>query len=345
MKTIWIDICHPPQAVFYVPIVRALKQRGYTILVTVQENRESFELLNNAGIPFVPAGKKFGRNRILKTWGLLRRSIDLWQIVQSKKIWIGVSQGSPYQIVVCRVLKIPNVAIGDNEHTDWFFAKFSGKLILPEAIPVWAIRVPVNRVHRLKGLKEEAYLNDFVPDPYFIRKQGWNASWVIATLRPPARQAQYHHAFTETLFHLLVAKLMSVKNVRIVFLARSRADVESLLDRFPGIRRRLIVPERVLDGLNLLYHSDAVFSGGGTMSREAALLGIPAYSYFQGISLAVDRSLVRKGKLRMIRNENDIANLSLKKRGPVKPLESVEKPLAETIVEEILSVHQGKRPS
>jgi predicted glycosyltransferase len=322
VKTIWIDICHPPQAVFYVPIVRALKQRGYTILVTVQENRESFELLNNAGIPFVPAGKKFGRNRILKTWGLLRRSIDL-----------------------CRVLKIPNVAIGDNEHTDWFFAKFSGKLILPEAIPVWAIRVPVNRVHRLKGLKEEAYLNDFVPDPYFIRKQGWNASWVIATLRPPARQAQYHHAFTETLFHLLVAKLMSVKNVRIVFLAGSRADVESLLDRFPGIRRRLIVPERVLDGLNLLYHSDAVFSGGGTMSREAALLGIPAYSYFQGISLAVDRSLVRKGKLRMIRNENDIANLSLKKRGPVKPLESVEKPLAETIVEEILSVHQGKRPS
>ncbi len=117
MKTIWIDICHPPQAVFYIPIVRALKQRGYTILVTVQENRESFELLNNAGVPFVPAGRKFGRNKILKTWGLLRRSIQLLQIVKSKKIWIAVSQGSPYQIVVCSLSPMATFGIFNIRHT------------------------------------------------------------------------------------------------------------------------------------------------------------------------------------------------------------------------------------
>jgi predicted glycosyltransferase len=342
MKTIWIDICHPPQAVFYIPIALILKRKGYALLITVQENQESFALLKNAGLDFIPAGKKYGRNRFLKSWGLLERSIKLSNIVRSARIWIGVSQGSPYQIVVCRILGIPNVAVGDNEHTDWFFVKFAQKLILPEAIPEWAIRVPMNRVYRLKGLKEEAYLSGFIPDPLFPAKQGWKSSFLYVTLRPPARQAQYHHAFTENFFNLLVSRLLAIKNLCIVFLPRSQSDTETLFGRFPGIGSRLVVPDKVVDGLNLVYHSDAVFSGGGTMSREAALLGVPAYSYFQGNSLAVDRYLIRKGRLHWIRNESDIEKLNVKKRNRFRQMTSVGNPLIGTIVEEILSVRIRK---
>ena len=34
--------------------------------------------------------------------------------------------------------------------------------------------------------------------------------------------------------------------------------------------------------MNLLYHSDLVISGGGTMNREAAALGIPTVTIFKG---------------------------------------------------------------
>jgi uncharacterized protein len=345
MKTIWIDICHPPQAVFYIPIARRFRETGYALLITVQENRESFALLQKAGLAFVPVGKKYGRNKLLKAWGLCQRSFRLWSIVKSKRIWIGVSQGSPYQIVVCRMMGIPSVAIGDNEHTDWFFAKWVQKLILPAAIPEWDIHVPIPRVYRFQGLKEEIYLDGFRPDPRFTAKLGWKPSVLRVILRPPAMQAQYHHPLTAALFDALVKRLLSFPGLQIVFLPRIGEDVESLIRRFPGIRSRMVVPDTVVDGLNLIYHSDAVFSGGGTMSREAAILGVPAYSYFQGISLAVDRFLIERKKLVWIGSEKDITELQIRRQLKNRKAAAIHNRLTEILVNEILKVRERKSPS
>ena len=40
--------------------------------------------------------------------------------------------------------------------------------------------------------------------------------------------------------------------------------------------RKIIIPEHVVDGLNLIWLSDLVVSGGGTMNREAAALVFPS---------------------------------------------------------------------
>jgi len=45
---------------------------------------------------------------------------------------------------------------------------------------------------------------------------------------------------------------------------------------------RILIPEHVIDGLNIIWYSDFVISGGGTMNREAAALGVPVYSIFRG---------------------------------------------------------------
>jgi len=49
-----------------------------------------------------------------------------------------------------------------------------------------------------------------------------------------------------------------------------------------------------------------VISGGGTMNREAAALGVPVYSIFRGTIGAVDQYLVRQGKLVLIENTRDV---------------------------------------
>ena len=69
---------------------------------------------------------------------------------------------------------------------------------------------------------------------------------------------------------------------------------------------KIIIPEDVVNGLNLIWHSDLVVSGGGTMNREAAALNVPVYSIFRGKIGAVDRYLEKTGRLTLIEKPEDV---------------------------------------
>ena len=89
---------------------------------------------------------------------------------------------------------------------------------------------------------------------------------------------------------------------------------------------KIAIPEQVVDGLNLIWHSDLVISGGGTMNREAAALGVPVYSIFRGTLGAVDKYLAERGRLVMIQTEGDVESkidLVKRPRGLVKTLVTV----------------------
>jgi uncharacterized protein len=56
-----------------------------------------------------------------------------------------------------------------------------------------------------------------------------------------------------------------------------------------------------------------VISAGGTMNREAAALGVPAYSPFAARLGAVDRRLIAEGRLRRLERAEDVR---LERRDP-----------------------------
>jgi len=61
---------------------------------------------------------------------------------------------------------------------------------------------------------------------------------------------------------------------------------------------RVIIPKEAVDGLNLLWYSDLVVSGGGTMNREAAALGaVPRVQHFPGQERRGGRQLQSEGKM------------------------------------------------
>jgi uncharacterized protein len=108
-----------------------------------------------------------------------------------------------------------------------------------------------------------------------------------------------------------------MNDVRMVLLPRNKSQETSIKTRWPDLvsKGRVIIPEQVVDGLNLIWHSDIVISGGGTMNREAAALGVPVYSIFRGEIGAVDRFLAEKGKLILLENVKDIRDkVCLEKR-------------------------------
>jgi predicted glycosyltransferase len=121
-----------------------------------------------------------------------------------------------------------------------------------------------------------------------------------------------------------------------VVLPRTEQQRESLLRTYPD-RHGLHVLEHPVDGLNLLWHSDIVIGGGGTINREAALLGVPVFSIFSGKQGAVDRSLVEQGKLRFLTSVDDVQNIiPQKRRKTARPPGSSQKVIDE-ILREILN--------
>jgi len=84
---------------------------------------------------------------------------------------------------------------------------------------------------------------------------------------------------------------------------------------------KLIVPDHAVDGLNLIWYSDLVISGGGTMNREAAALGVPVYSIFRGKIGAVDRYLADTGRLVLVESVDDVRTKIVvdQRRRPAEP--------------------------
>ncbi len=159
------------------------------------------------------------------------------------------------------------------------------------------------------GLKEDVYAASFRPDPAILADLGVADGEILVTIRPPATEAHYHNPEADGLFVEVVELLGNTPNVRMVILPRTAgAQREHVYRTWPRWceEKKIIVPEHAVDGLDLIWFSDLVVSGGGTMNREAASLGVPVYTIFRGKSGAVDRALAREGRLVFLESREDV---------------------------------------
>src|SRR5262249_41577373 len=108
--------------------------------------------------------------------------------------------------------------------------------------------------------------------------------------------------------------------------------------------RKLIIPERVVDGLNLIWFSDLVISAGGTMNREAAALGVPVYSIFKGKPAAIDQYLASSGRLILIDGPADVECLKLVRRDTSVDPGLTEQAALGCVVENIIATLE-RRPA
>jgi predicted glycosyltransferase len=105
----------------------------------------------------------------------------------------------------------------------------------------------------------------------------------------------------------------------------------------------MIIPNGALDGLNLIWFSDLMISGGGTMNREAAALGVPVYSVFRGKIGAVDKYLAQNGRLTLLENIKDVrSKIVLERRNRPSQPENSLRPALQTIVDNIILILEKK---
>jgi len=86
-----------------------------------------------------------------------------------------------------------------------------------------------------------------------------------------------------------------------------------------------------------------VISGGGTMNREAAALGVPVYSIFRGRLGAVDQGLSNTGRLTLIERVEDISQkIVLQRRNPVPWNSGNQSAALRSIVGAIISISENQ---
>jgi len=167
------------------------------------------------------------------------------------------------------------------------------------------------------GLKEDVYVPRFRPDPAFRKQLGISSDDLMILVRPPATEAHYHNPEAEILFTAAMRFFMEQEKTRVVLLPRNgrqSAELHAAWQEWIA-ERKIVIPQHAMDGLNLIWSSDLVVSGGGTMNREAAALGIPVYSIFRGTIGAVDRYLASQNRLVLIENVEDVRiKIALKHR-------------------------------
>jgi uncharacterized protein len=186
-------------------------------------------------------------------------------------------------------------------------------VLVPDAIPPerlarYGARPP--KLVRYPGLKEEYYLSDFDPDAGVLRELGVRAEKVLCVVRTAPSYALYLHGSENALLPRLLSRLNDAEQADTVVLARTpeqRAAIDEL-----GLER-LIVPERTVDGRSLVSFADVLVSAGGTMNREAAVVGTPVWSIFEGRLGAIDELLTEQGRLRFL---EDPADVKLVKKPP-----------------------------
>ncbi len=313
-KKIWIDLDNSPHVPFFHPIIGELSKQGFHVVLTARDCAQTCELADRHGFRYQRVGRHFGKNVGLKVLGLLVRSFQLMPFALREKPALSLSHGSRAQVILSRLLGIPSVMIFDYEFIQLVKPTW---IILPEVVPAAAIKFDPRRIFKYPGIKEDVYIPTFSPNSGILEELGVDTAKTLITIRPPATEAHYFKPESEVLFNSVIEYFGEMEDVCMIMLPRNGTQEEAIRNRWPEYvsNGRIIFPKHVVDGLNLIWHSDFVISGGGTMNREAAALGVPVYSIFRGEIGAVDKYLEKNGKLVLLESIGDIEKkISLVKR-------------------------------
>lgn len=306
-KKIWIDLDNSPHVPLFRPIIERLKQEGYALLVTARDAYQVRELMDFYGVQATIVGRHYGKHKILKALGTFWRAFLLIRLAREQKPDLAVCHGSRGLLLTCTLLRIPAVALMDYE----FGAE------LPFVKPKWLMVPSVLSEHHMgvttgtiqyPGFKEGIYLSRFQPDRTLRNRLGISPDDVVILVRPPAGEAHYHNPEGDKLLNEVLSRFTTDGDTKIVLLPRNKRQETELRASWATqlASHSILIPEHAEDGLNLIWNSDLVISGGGTMNREAAAMGVPVYSIFRGSIGAVDRYLAKQGRLVLLESVEDV---------------------------------------
>ena len=342
---VWIDIENPPQVQYLLPLRPAFERLGADVVVTARDYGNTFELLEQSGTPYTPVGASYGAAKLRKVSGLAGRTARLARFLRrTGRPDVSVS-ASRAAVVAGRLLRHPSFVIVDYEHVSLAVQRVMRSLVLyPDVIEPSAFTARGIRDRELvpfRGLKEDLSFAGIDVEAVPAHELG-GADLVRVLVRPAAEESHYYREESGQMTIHVLERLAADERAVVVFAPRYPRQTE-YLSRLEW-RNEPIVLDRAVPFVSLLKAVDLVISSGGTMLREAAYLGVPAYSTFQGEPGAVDRHLEGLGRLHLLADPSELDRIAIEKSGPMRPLES-NPGLVDEIAERVLARVENDSPN
>ena len=284
---IWIDITNTPHVNVLMPIIRHL-EKDHELIFTARDFSETLPLLKKNGITPIVYGSYKGKSRVKKIMGLLSR---MWTILfKLPKFDLALSLGGNYTSAIAFLRGKKSIVFSDNDISFKFFSFSMGSYFI---FPYYFKYQKVQKKYRIKdaqiktfnGFKEDIYIAEFEPDPAFLEQLPFKD---FITIRPENLKASYVPKDSTT----IVPQLFEVfKDKNILFLPRFEEE-----KKYAEGYSNVWWPDGPLSGLDVCYNTKAMLTGAGTFAREAALLGVPAVSFFPSpVFLSVDEAMQELG--------------------------------------------------
>jgi predicted glycosyltransferase len=326
---VWIDIKNSHEPLFFKSIISKLED--YDFVFTARDYIEVTQLLKKFNYSFIPVGKHHGKNLALKLYGLCMRELGLY--FRTGEFDVALSHGSPYSVHVAVLKRKKSIHIYDNDLptlSSRIALPFLDYLILPKCIDAIKFKRFSKKVKifPFDGFKENIYVADYKPDPDFLDSIPFKD---FVTVRPEALKAEYVPKKTKSIVPEILAHLGNSR-FNVLYLPRYEED-RIWVDSFKNV----FIPPEPLNGLDVCYYSQAVLTGSGTLAREAAVLGIPAVSFFPGKELlSVDREMIKKGWLMHSRDALEIIGYiekTKKRESEIQASQEVRKEVINILIE------------
>jgi len=306
---VWVDLTNTAHVVVLRPLVERLEAAGHEVALTARPLSQTVDLLEDWGRPFTLLGRHGGATRAGKARAAAGRVAAMVRFGRAHgPFGCGLAHGSTDLPPAGRLLRIPNTTMFDYEWATLQHSvncRLAHRVLVPEAIPGERLKRYGARGAKLvhyPGLKEDYVLHGFTPDEAVLDQLGVPRDKLLCVVRTAPAYALYLAGASDELVPRLLRMLAARDDVATVVLTRNAEQAEQVR----AISEQLIVPARAVDGRSLVAFADALVSAGGSMNREAAALGTPVWTMFEGRMGAVDERLIAEERLRVLHDVSDV---------------------------------------
>jgi len=296
---IWIDILTPKQALFFAPLANDLTKRGHEAILTTREYPEAEVVLDMLNLDAEVVGRHGGETLAGKLEASAERVLKLARYVSKRGPDAAVCFASPECARVAFGLNMPLFCVNDSPHLEKvakLTTPLANTLFTPWVIPpsVWTgFGISRNRIVAYRALDPAAWLKRNLQPKSETKLTQLDRSKKIVAIRLEESQAYYlkpdNLKWTTSIIDSI---LREAEEANLVILSRNQKQREALKDRYGG---KLFILEEPYFGPTLLKSVDVFVGMGGTMTVEAALMGVPTISAQRVGRLYTEEYLVEQG--------------------------------------------------
>lgn len=286
-------------------------QKKHRVLCTSRNYREVTNLAKIRKLNLIFVGKHGGSEKYDKLNASIDRINKLSKIIKKNKPDIAISFCSPEASRVAFGIGIKHISFSDSPHAEAVMRlsiPLIQKLLIPWIIPKKEFeKFGINKkdIIQYKAIDAASIARRVLKKNKFPSNSKRKKTILV---RVEEDQAAYSTQNLSKTIKIIKGLIKEFENENILVLGRYGTQIQ-FLNRTFG--KRIKILKKVVDGKELLSNVDIFVGSGGTMTAEAALLGVPTISY-NAIPNFIESYLVKKKLVKRETNPKQIVN-SIKK--------------------------------